>query len=139
MNFNLEFSMISVVISLVVRLIAGFTFLLFIIPLQVKEAGVKNGLRKLRIQLLISGILLFLLNTIGMILLPARYTLSPDQFRVISETLAIFNSFAFLIVAWIKYQIYHTQYSPDSKSMHEKFEHSETETQITVKTKSKKG
>lgn len=124
-SLTFTFSNISIIISVVLRIITGIMLLAFVIPLQIKQAGVKNGLRSLRKALLISGILLFLVNTVGLLIIVSKPFFDTSTNRMITDFIAIFNSIGFLIIAYIKYQIYHEQYTPTNIKLHEKVERQE--------------
>jgi hypothetical protein len=126
-NFNLllNFGATPLLVSVAIRMVTAFLFLAFIIPLQVKESKVQNGLRTLRTQLLISGVTLFIINTAGIALLVARPFVSDGGFRTATDALALINSVGFFVVAYVKYQIYHQSYTPANKELHHRMEESE--------------
>lgn len=106
-------------LSVVLRGVALFNFLIFLIPLQIKEAKVQNGLKKLRVQLLIIGVILTIVNTFSIILILAEMhgsilVGSP------SLTLRLVNAIAFLILSYNLYMIYHQQYTDEHKRMNKK-------------------
>lgn len=117
--YSLEFDHLSVIFSIIVRVMAGMTLLFFVIPLQTREAGVKNGLRTLRKQLLVSGITIFIINTFGLLIYIMRMIVDDGMFRFLTNSLAIVNSLGFATMAFIKYQIYHQNYTPEQKKKHE--------------------
>lgn len=124
-ELNLTFSNFSVLISTVIRVITGIILLAFVIPLQWKQANVKNGLRSLRKALLVSGIILFIVMETGLIIILFKPFVSMKTNRLITDSIAIFNSVGFFIIAYIKYQIYHEQYTPKNIKLHEKIEKQE--------------
>ena len=103
--------------GLLFRLLADLMLLLFCIPLQIREATVKNGLRTLRFQLLAFGLILFITNNITIFFL--FDVLGKDQ-PFINAALQMLNGFAFLLLAVIGFQIYHTQYTEESREHHER-------------------
>jgi hypothetical protein len=121
-NFTIELSQIGLIANVVLRVITAIIFIKFIIPLQIKQAHVKNGLKLLRTELLVSGIILFLVNTIGLGVIVVRPYVDPNQLRYFTDFIALFNSVGFFTVAIIKFQIYNSQYTPESILMHEKIE-----------------
>lgn len=124
-GLHIDISNLSIALNTIVRLLTAFIFLKFIIPLQFKETKVKNGLRKLRYQLLITGIILFHINTIGLIIIIIRF-LKIDV-TTASTVVTYFNTFGFLFIALVEYQIYHRRYTPKQKELHAKFEEMENE------------
>lgn len=104
------------VISIILRCIALFNFLFFMIPLQIHEAKVQNGLRKLRVQLLIIGIILTLINSLSIVFL--FYDIF--NLSVITSTgyaLRLSNAIAIFILSYCLYIIYHQQYTDEHKEM----------------------
>lgn len=93
--------------------IAAIIVLFFTIPLQVKQAGVKNGLALLRKQLLAFGVIVFITNTIATYFLTrASISLYINGGQVTAATAILLFTFAVskLAIAVIGYQIYHQQY-----------------------------
>lgn len=121
MNLELEISNISIIIAVVFRLVAAIIFLAFIIPLQIKQVQVKNGLRKLRYELLTTGIVIFLINTVGLGLVAAKFFVSPEVIQRLTDILTILNTAGFLTVAIIQFNVYHHRYTPEQKKLHEEF------------------
>ena len=105
-------------LALIVRAITTVVILWQIIPLQIKEVNVKNGLKRLRIELLIAGLTLLLTNSFSMLLIITTKGTTPTN----SIYLQIINSFAILIFAIILYLIYHEQYTPISREVHKKID-----------------
>lgn len=109
----------SIPFSIIVRVISCIILALFLIPLQIKEAGVKNGLRVLRIQLLVAGIVLFMTNlfSLGFLFLAMEVPQKP-----LNAFLQIINALAFLILAFIAQSVYRTQYTDEAKDLHAKID-----------------
>ncbi len=108
-------------VSLGIRIITFFLLLFSVLPLQIKEALVKNGLHKLRTQMLIGGVTIFLSNlaTIGRLIIMFMFHKTSTP---ISEFLQLLNAVAFLILAGTYYFIYHQQFSLKQKELHHKIE-----------------
>lgn len=121
-SITIEVSQLSIIVNVVLRVITALIFAWFIIPLQIKQVNVKNGLRLLRIELLVSGIILFLINTIGLAIIVVRPLVDPVQLRQFTDFIALFNSVGFLVIAAIKFQIYRSQYTPENILLHEHME-----------------
>lgn len=138
MNLNLTITQIPLVISIFIRIITAIVFLAFIIPLQIKEATVKNGLKKLRIELLATGITIFFVNTVGLILVILKFFVEPSIVQAITDILTVFNTFGFLGVAILQYNIYHHRYTPEQKELHEKFSRMEITAENKARKKAKK-
>lgn len=106
------------ILSIILRIISSIIMLFFFIPLQIKEALVKNGLRKLRIQLLTVGIIIFITNILtGYILWEILITYAKERLDNIEAQ--VLNAIASIVLSVILYQIYKFQYSPNSKRQHE--------------------
>lgn len=96
-------------IALLLRVITAAIIIRYIIPLQIKEAKVVNGLAKLRRQMLISGFIFFATNLISLWFL-WELAIAPKAPPIQSQILQLINAIAFLAMSWIGYQIYHQQY-----------------------------
>jgi hypothetical protein len=119
-NLNLEFNQLSIIINVTIRLITVVIFILYLFPLFIKEAKVRNGLRLLRYELLLSGSIIFLVNISGLFIILFRY-LGADLQNVTNLT-TYFNTLGFLTYALLKLKIYTQKYSPENKKLHERFE-----------------
>jgi positive regulator of sigma E activity len=116
-NFIFEINIWVVVISAVFRVLAAIDFL-HVIWFAWKEVLVKNGLKILREQLLTSSTILFLINTVGLLLIIIRPFSSSEIYLQLSGALAILNSVGFWIVGRIKRLIYTQSYTPEQKYNH---------------------
>lgn len=98
-----------------------------VVPLQIKEARVYNGLAKLRHQLLISGMTVLLASLIaGTILV---ISLLGVRSRLINEILITTFVICLIVNAETKYRIYHQQYTPQHKELSRRIEHEMKEEQ----------
>jgi hypothetical protein len=104
------------------HVITGLVTLAFVIPLQVKEAGVKNGLAKLRKMLLLRGVLGLGVIAISVFALMARSFFDGDALRNAVVIFVLTHAIGLLLKTLIDYQIYHQQYTPESKELHKKIE-----------------
>lgn len=101
----------------------------WVIPLQIKEAGVKNGLKKLRVLFLASGITIMMLSIISILVLSARFFVPEGQWaRYYYLALILFHSFGFLTFSIIKRIMYKQQYSDKQKELHNKLAQLENST-----------
>lgn len=109
------------IIAIVIRLFSCVILLFFMIPLQYKELRVKNGLRKLRIQLLSIGILLLCINIVRITSLIITFLTrsTPDP---LAGLLQIINGIFFVIVSLIGLSMYTSQYSEENIEHHQKIE-----------------
>ncbi len=85
----------------------------FVIPLQFKQAKVKNGLQMLRKQLLLKGVLSFLVCGIAIATLTSRYFIDGEAARYFTVGLVFLFSLALFAKAFIDSRIYHQQYSAE--------------------------
>lgn len=106
-------------LSIALRVLSSIIMLFFFIPLQIKEALVKNGLRRLRIQLLTVGIIIFITNILtGYILWAILVTYAKERLDNIEAQLL--NAIASVVLSLVLYRIYRFQYSDKSKDLHAK-------------------
>lgn len=110
------------ILSIITHVAAGIITAAFVIPLQVKQAGVKNGLRLLRKQMLAKGFLALFITVISIVVLTLRYIYDGDFLPYAITGLVLLHALGVLGKSVIDYEIYHHQYSPESKRMHEKIE-----------------
>jgi dipeptide/tripeptide permease len=104
-------------VAILIRILSTIIIVFQLIPLQIKEANVKNGLRKLRLQLLIVGITLFITNVVSIGLI-ADSIMDIVPASIFNALLQILNSLAILIFSIVLYLIYHNQYTPEAKKVH---------------------
>lgn len=100
--------------------ISNFLVLAFVVPLQFKQAQVKNGLLVLRKLLLIEGLTFLLTGGV------AEYFLVRGFYRVLTENieanfisslLVFIFCMGYLILAICAYQIYHFKYIDEFKKV----------------------
>lgn len=109
--------------SVFFHIVSCIVVALFVIPLQVKEARVKNGLALLRKQLLAFGFLVATLAIVGATVLTLRYFVPDQETRMtITVMLVLAHSLGFLGMAVIGYKMYHQQYTDESKLLHAKLD-----------------
>lgn len=104
-------------LSIAIRILGVIMVTLFFLPLQFREAQVKNGLILLRYELLIGGILFMFIN------LPSLYFLfdildTPQKFT--NVLLQILNAVGYLLIAILLVVIYRQQFSEEQKEFHKK-------------------
>lgn len=107
---------IPLVIAFLFCFISAIMCLLFIIPLQIKQATVRNGLAKLRIQLLEIGITIFITNSIAAFFLfqvIKRTWETGTYVSTLTQILLFAFAFSKLKVATNGLRIYHQQYTPE--------------------------
>lgn len=110
-------------LALLLACIAGLVYVIVrlaatVIPLQVKEAKVVNGLAKLRKQLLISGSAVLAAASIACVILTLALFIPGE--RVVTEILLLCFVGAFVVIAEAKHAIYHQQYTPEHKAISRK-------------------
>lgn len=111
----------SIEVSLVLRILADVIILFFFLPLQIKQVAVKNGLGKLRKQLLAEGLILFFVNNISAFFLYDLFVNGTEQ-KLINASLQIINAIAFLGMAVIALTIYTQNYNAKTKKTHERID-----------------
>lgn len=121
---------LSIFVLIVAAVVAGA----FVIPLQMKEAGVKNGLNKLRKQLLLKGFLDFGMIIIAVSTLLMRYVIHDQEvLRYLTVTLVFFFSISFLGHVLIDFLTYRQNYTPENKKIHAQIEEIETQQGLKVR------
>lgn len=98
-------------ISIAVLVIAFLVSVKFYFPLLIKEGLVKNGLAKLRRQLLYLGILTITLSGVSIATLTLRFFVPRDSVGYLIVALLVIHSFGFLTIAIIQSRIYRQQYT----------------------------
>lgn len=114
-----QFIELAFLAAIILHVLAGIVTVAFVIPLQIKQAGVKNGLRKLRLQLLTKGFLALAIIIVSIFSLTARWVL--DDGATLRFAIVVFvmtHAVGVFGKAIIDYLIYHQQYSQKSKDMH---------------------
>lgn len=134
--FQIEVSNISVIINTIIRVTTAMIFIFFLIPLFIKEAKVRNGLRILRYELLFTGSIIFFINTVGLVIIIFRF--KGIDTRLITDVVTYINTFGFLAYALVKYRIYTQKYSAESKKFHEKMERMESKEMQRIEDRKKK-
>ena len=109
-------------LSLFFRAISLIEIILFILPLQIKEAGVRNGLARLRIQLLIFGATMFIVNTFSMIIIFSGMSKELPDLDMQHSILQVLNAIGYFILSTIGVLIYNQQYKDENKRLHEEAE-----------------
>jgi len=117
-NLILEIAVWAIVIASIFRVLASIDYLR-VVRFALREVLVKNGLERLRKQLLVSSITLFFINTFGLSLLILRPFTSPEIYQQITNILSILNSIGFWVIGRINVSIYTQQYTPEQKHNHE--------------------
>lgn len=111
----------SAIIALFLRLFSLFISLIFIIPLMVKQAQVKNGLRVFRWLLMGYGILINVSNLLTSYFLFDVISSSVVQ-KELNSYLQIINAIIFLLASLLGYAMYHYQFTEENVKFHAKIE-----------------
>lgn len=123
MDNSLSFLYVVFFVSVILHVFAGILTATFIMPLQAKQAGVKNGLAKLRKQMLFKGFLNLTIIIASIFALTLRFVITDvATLRYMLTTMIALHAIGTTAKAIIDFQIYHQQYSPENKEMHEKIE-----------------
>lgn len=89
-----------------------------VIPLQFKEAGVKNGLKVLREQLLMKGVVSLVVALTSVMALTSRYFLDGEINRYVIVIAIVVNALGIFAKAFLDYRIYHQEYTEVNKQFH---------------------
>lgn len=116
---SLDFLYVVFFISIALHVLAMFNSIAFVLPLQFKESGVKNGLVTLRKQLLAKGIFAIVIDIVSIIALTSRYFINdPDISRYVIVTVIFLHAVGQFAKSVIDTKIYHSQYSPENTELH---------------------
>lgn len=121
--FNLIFNFSF--IGLILRLLALAILIIYLIPLQIAEAKVKNGLKILRIQLLLVGIALIISNLFSIFLIIDTLITGAFESRFMSSLTQLLHGALFLALSILINSIYHSQYNEVNKERHSKIDRME--------------
>jgi ABC-type multidrug transport system fused ATPase/permease subunit len=123
---SLLFLYVFYFISILLHISSAIIVTKFVIPLQIRESKVQNGLLSLRRELLRFGITILVISILTVITLSVRFFVSnTDIARVVSVILVLVHSMTFLYLSTIIYRIYNTQYTPEQKDLHRRMSQAE--------------
>lgn len=128
MNTTLSLQVLYVIYTLSI-LIYAITIIVstaFVIPLQKKEAQVRNGLAPLRRMLLKKGFLALIVAATSIIALTTRFFSSGDVARYVTIITVFANSIGNLSMMVIDSVIYRQNYSEESIERHRIMEEMES-------------
>lgn len=121
MEDSLLFLYIVYIGSIIIHILALIVHATYVIPLQIREARVQNGLKTLRILMLASGLTMVLISLITIFVLSMRFFVpAGDLSRYLAVSLILLHSIGFLVFALIKRKMYQQQYSIKQKELHSK-------------------
>lgn len=122
---SLTFLYIIYIISIIILLIGVLINAIYILPLQIKQAKVKNGLAGLRIFMLAQGSLNLLVGIFLIIALASRFFTEGDTVRYATATIMFVISIAFFTFTLIWVFMYRQQFTPRQVKLHAKIEKEE--------------
>lgn len=108
--------------AIIIHIISVFICGYFTLPLQIKEAFVRNGLARLRKELLMFGATIILLGIITVITLGIRFISTAYWVRYIALALIVCHSLGFLFMAILGARMYHSEYTDENKRIHEQID-----------------
>lgn len=119
MDNSTTFLFIAYALSITVYVVSTVIILTFVVPLQIKMAEVKNGLIKLRRQLLIREAINLLFTIITIAFLSLRFSgVNVHIVRYLLGTMVVAQSILILTKAIIDKRIYHQDYTPANIAKH---------------------
>lgn len=128
MDNSLVFLYAVYIVSIIILVVAGIIAAAFVIPLQLKEARVKNGLARLRKQMLAKGIFTEIVIIFSLFSLTGRFIIHDTTTLRYTITLVIlFFALFILFGVVLDYLIYNQNYTEKNKKLHEKIEQMENE------------
>lgn len=92
--------------------------LFFVVPLQMKKAGVRNGLSSLRKKQLAKGLLSLAMSIITVFILSSRFFMTGESVRYLNTALIFFFTLFWFIRELVESSIYHTQFTDDQIILH---------------------
>ena len=124
-DFTISLNSLPIILALIIRVITSIILLALVIPLQYRQATVKNGLKTLRKALLFSGFLIFWVNTVGLVIIVIRPIAHPETVKFVTDFVSVLNIFGFFALAVLWLLIYRQQFTDINIKLHEKIEKEE--------------
>lgn len=132
MTDSLQFLLLVYILCIMISAASFIVTLLFIIPLQIKKAGVTNGLSSLRKKLLAKGVLSLFISAITVFVLSSRFFFQGEIIRYLNTLLILFFTSAWFVKQLIESSIYHTQFTQDQINFHWKVHQEELKAQRKI-------
>lgn len=107
-------------IAIILYSLSIVVILFTVIPLQIKEATVKNGLQTLRTKLLIKGVLALIVAITSILILLTVLIVDGSAAERFIFFLLLLNASVILGKSVIDNRIYHEQYTPEAKKVHKR-------------------
>lgn len=117
---SLTFLYLVYYVAIVVLIGAAIIVGSVLIPLQMKEAGVKNGLLKLRKRMLHEMVILLILCVTSVAALSLRFFIDGEVAKYTTVVLVLIFALGLISLAINKVMMYREQYSDESKDLHAK-------------------
>lgn len=119
MDASTTFLFVAYALSIAVYVVSTVMILTFVIPLQIKMAEVKNGLIKLRKQLLVREAINLMFTIITIVFLGLRFSgFDVNIVRYLLGAMVVVQSILILTKAIIDKRIYHQDYTPANLAKH---------------------
>lgn len=106
------------ILTLFIRFISSIILIIYLVPLQIKEAKVTNSLKTLRLQLLLIGLILIINNFLAMYVASHTLFILKENTDITITIIQLARSIFYLILSVIIYLIYISQYSEENKKKH---------------------
>lgn len=111
----MDFVFTIYLLAIFINILTVITSTGFVLPLQFKQAGVKNGLAWLRKRLLIKGLLAIGISVITIAVLSLRFfATDPNIIRILIVGLIFIHALFLLGKSLIDAAIYRQQYTPEN-------------------------
>lgn len=114
---------ISLIINIIIRGITTVIFIMVLLPLFIKEARVKNGLKTLRLELLFTGLTICIVNVAGLMMILFKFFY--EDIVIIQTIISYVSTIGFLAYSLLLLRIYTRKYTPEQKELHRRFENME--------------
>lgn len=120
MSTSLKFLTVGFFASILLYFINAAIAIFYVLPLLLKEAGVKNGLVKLRRQMLAEVVLYIAVSVFSIFALTGRFIFGTSEVsRYIIVSMVFLTSISFTAKILIYKEIYNQTFSDEQKKLHE--------------------
>lgn len=124
-----EILRIIYILSIVILLVGAIINLIYIIPLQIKQAKVKDGLAMLRSLMLMQGVLNSAVGMVSVTVLTLPLIFYGKDISAITVALVFIFALGFFTFTAIWVIMYRQQFTPKQKRLHAKIAIEEKKTQ----------
>lgn len=117
---SLTFLYIIYFLSIILLICGVLQNIVYLLPLQIKQARVRNGLASLRRLMLMQGFLNLIVGLVAIASLTSRFFISGDLARYVTVLLVLAFSLGFFTFTTIWVLMYKQQFTNTQKRLHDK-------------------